>query len=104
LWGYKLDAESGEYLPVDQDSSTSFTIKVLGMTGTSWPPELKHVVSMEKYLWYIPFYQRIHSADIVLPAFGTEAYGVDRASSTFGVAATARTPVAVTESDNKAYG
>ena len=59
---------------------------------------------MEKRLTYIPFYQRIHSADIVLPAFGTVPYGINRASSTFGVAATARTPVAVTESDSASYG
>lgn len=104
MWGYQLDTESGEYVPIDEESPTRFTVKVLGLTGTKWPTELKHVVNMEQYLWYIPFYQRIHSADIVLPAFGTEPYGVNRASSTFGVAATARTPVAVTESDNAAYG
>lgn len=104
LWGYKLDEESGEYLPIDEKSPHRFTLKILGLTGTGWPDELKHVVSMENYLPYKPYYDRIHDADIVLPAFGDTPYGVSRASSTMGVAATARTPLAVTESVAEAYG
>jgi len=104
LWGYKLDSETGEYLPIDPEDHSRFTVQMLGLRGTSWPAALKHVVSMESYLWYAPFYERIYTSDIVLPALGTEPYGLHRASSSFGVAATARTPVAVTESDNAAYG
>ena len=39
---------------------------------------------------YPKFYGALHAADLVLPAFGKTTYDKDRASSTMGVAGTAR--------------
>ena len=102
IWGYDQNAD-GNFVPAP-NATSRFTIKLLGAGGLGIPKPLKAMFKHERRLSYPAFFDRVHEADLTLPAFGKEKYGENRASSTMGVSATAMTPLLVTQDLASAYG
>jgi hypothetical protein len=107
-WGYQLDKTTKEEVYVEieglPEAARPFKLAMLGS-----PPEPpKPIQNVVQSYWrpsYETMFTRIHQADLVLPAFGEDSnYIKDKASSTMGIALSARTPMLLTAEEEAAYG
>ena len=90
-WGYTASSE-GKWQPIP-DHPNRFQLSLIGWEAPSRPDMLEHVVRIQPKLSYPDFLGALRDADVVLTAFGTDAYIKDRVSATFGMAATAKVSV-----------
>lgn len=86
LWGYAAPTESTPYFSPLPSATGIFTLYTVGATPSRPPDVLREVVRTRTNYIYPHFYEAMHSADLILPAFGRTGYDVDRVSSTIGIA------------------
>ncbi len=93
IWGYAPLTGTNEIytpLPPSPGSPPPFQLVLLGAGIPGIPTPLKNLVIHWGDRPYPEYYEAMHAADLIIPAFGTEGYDDNRASSTIGTAATAK--------------
>lgn len=91
-WGYRIDPQQNAFLEViTTDHETPFKLYIIGHNPPPVPARLRHVVHFHYSPDYPTMFRIMHQADVVLPAFHHNSdYTKKRASSTIGVAVSAR--------------
>ncbi|KAL7005680.1 hypothetical protein EMMF5_004762 [Cystobasidiomycetes sp. EMM_F5] len=104
LFGYYLSENGTTFLPLP-DCTDRFQLTLLGLDRHEvfTPQALIHVVRRGMEEMYADFYQAIADQDIVIPAFATDTYLVDKASSSVAAALLADVPVLASDELLDAY-
>ncbi|KDQ54574.1 hypothetical protein JAAARDRAFT_60558 [Jaapia argillacea MUCL 33604] len=104
IWGYQEYPErTGSFDAILDSSLPPFQLNLIGGGYLEVPPILKNVVRIHESLDYPEFYALMEQMDIVLPAFASNTYFDNVASSTVAMAIECNVPLLVTRRFRESY-
>lgn len=102
LFGYEIPPDEAVFLP-KSGCKDVFHLKILGEGELGIPNALKHVVIQRSGALYPDYIAEVGHSDLLVPAFAHDGYILSKASSSVGMALTAKIPLLLAKADLRAY-